>query len=235
MTDTTVTRATRREEAAAPKKKKRRSDRARAEARLGSEHRDLRRLIAEVERVRQELAETRDSLEVERADAEKLRRRLADERAALEEERRNTAKKMRTELEDFRRQTAERLRRAGQSLESGQVEVALLEVLRLPGHERADPWIANARRYVAAHRALDRLESAALLEPRAPMTRSPSQCPGTARSVASAGRAVIVASPTQDFPRGRAASFEAGTREVRPLRRAFSRASSARRLPRPCT
>lgn len=68
-------------------------------------------------------------------------------------------------------QPAERLRRAGQSLEAGQVEVALLEVLRLPGHERADPWIANARRYVASHRALDRLESAALLEPRAPAVR----------------------------------------------------------------
>jgi len=66
-------------------------------------------------------------------------------------------------------QPAERLRRAGQSLEAGQVEVALLEVLRLPGHERADAWIANARRYVASHRALDRLESAALLEPRAPV------------------------------------------------------------------
>jgi hypothetical protein len=66
-------------------------------------------------------------------------------------------------------QPAERLRRAGQSLQSGDVEVALLEVLRLPGHERADKWIADARRYVAARRALDRLESAALLEPRAPM------------------------------------------------------------------
>ncbi|MEA3053806.1 MAG: hypothetical protein QOG72_2709 [Sphingomonadales bacterium] len=66
-------------------------------------------------------------------------------------------------------QPSERLRRAGQSLEAGQVEVALLEVLRLPGHERADKWIADARRYVAAHRALDRLESAALLEPRAPV------------------------------------------------------------------
>ncbi|HEX8263530.1 MAG TPA: hypothetical protein VF547_11710 [Allosphingosinicella sp.] len=70
-------------------------------------------------------------------------------------------------------QPAERLRRAAQSLEAGQVEVALLEVLRLPGHERADPWIANARRYVAAHRALDRLESAALLEPRAPAAARP--------------------------------------------------------------
>jgi hypothetical protein len=66
-------------------------------------------------------------------------------------------------------QPAERLRRAGQSLEAGQVEVALLEVLRLPGHERADKWIANARRYVASRRALDRLESAALLEPRLPI------------------------------------------------------------------
>ena len=70
-------------------------------------------------------------------------------------------------------QPAERLRRAGQSLEAGQVEVALLEVLRLPGHERADRWIADARRYVASHRALDRLESAALLEPRAPATVAP--------------------------------------------------------------
>jgi DNA mismatch repair protein MutS2 len=83
----------------------------RAEARLGSEHRDLRRLIAEVERVRQELAETRDRLETEHADAEKLRRRLADERSALEEERRTVARKMKAELDAFRRDTAERLRR----------------------------------------------------------------------------------------------------------------------------
>lgn len=88
----------------------------RAEARLGSEHRDLRRLIAEVERVRQELSETREGLEIERSDAEKLRRRLAEERSALEEERRSTGKKMRTELDDFRRQTSERLRREEERL-----------------------------------------------------------------------------------------------------------------------
>jgi DNA mismatch repair protein MutS2 len=81
-----------------------------AEARLGSEHRDLRRLIAEVERVRQELTETRERLETEHEDAVKLRRRLAEERTALEEERRSTGRKMRTELDDFRRQTSERLR-----------------------------------------------------------------------------------------------------------------------------
>lgn len=83
----------------------------RAEARLGSEHRDLRRLLAEVERVRQELTETRERLAVEHADAEKLRRRLAAEQAAMEEERRNVGRKLRTELDAFRRETLERLRR----------------------------------------------------------------------------------------------------------------------------
>ncbi len=88
----------------------------RAEERLGSEHRDLRRLIGEVERVRQELTETRERLETEHEDAVKLRRRLAEERAALEEERRTTGKKMRTELDDFRRQTSERLRKEEERL-----------------------------------------------------------------------------------------------------------------------
>jgi DNA mismatch repair protein MutS2 len=82
----------------------------RAEARLGSEHRDLRKLLAEVERVRRELAETRDRLEVEADDAEKLRRRLADERAALEEERKTVGKRLKSELDAFRRETTERLR-----------------------------------------------------------------------------------------------------------------------------
>jgi DNA mismatch repair protein MutS2 len=82
----------------------------RAEARLGSEHRDLRRLIAEVEKVRQELAETRERLETEHADAAKLRRRMAEELAAVEDERRSVARKMKAELDGFRRDTAERLR-----------------------------------------------------------------------------------------------------------------------------
>jgi hypothetical protein len=61
---------------------------------------------------------------------------------------------------------AERLRRATRWLEAGQVDVALAEVLRMPGRENASEWIANARRYVAARRALDAIETAALLEPR---------------------------------------------------------------------
>jgi hypothetical protein len=64
---------------------------------------------------------------------------------------------------------SERLRRATRRLEAGQVEVALAEVLRLPGRERAAEWIGKARRYVAARKALDLVESAALLEPRGPL------------------------------------------------------------------
>ena len=63
---------------------------------------------------------------------------------------------------------SERLRRATRSLEAGQVDVALLEVLRMPGRENAAAWVADARRYVAARRALDVIETAALLEPHAP-------------------------------------------------------------------
>jgi hypothetical protein len=53
--------------------------------------------------------------------------------------------------------------RARQRLESGDVDQALAETMRLPGAGRAGPWIAKARRYIAAHRALDEIESAALL------------------------------------------------------------------------
>jgi hypothetical protein len=63
---------------------------------------------------------------------------------------------------------AERLRRATRRLEAGQVDVALAEVLRMPGREHAREWIGDARRYVAARRALDTIETAALLEPRTP-------------------------------------------------------------------
>lgn len=60
---------------------------------------------------------------------------------------------------------AERLERAAERLDAGQVDVALAEVLRLPGRTAAAEWIAQARRYVAARRALDRIETAALLDP----------------------------------------------------------------------
>lgn len=60
----------------------------------------------------------------------------------------------------------ERLRRATSRLEAGQVDVALAEVLRLPGRDHARRWIYAAQRYVTARQALDAIENAALLEPR---------------------------------------------------------------------
>ena len=56
-----------------------------------------------------------------------------------------------------------RYTRALARLEAGQVDAALAETMRLPGSASAAPWIGRARRYIAAHRALDEIESAALL------------------------------------------------------------------------
>ena len=56
-----------------------------------------------------------------------------------------------------------RYNRALARLEAGQVDAALAETMRLPGSANATQWIARARRYIAAHRALDEIESAALL------------------------------------------------------------------------
>lgn len=57
---------------------------------------------------------------------------------------------------------AERLARARRLLDTGQVEAAIAEVEHLPGATEATNWLAAARRYVDAHRALDTLETAAL-------------------------------------------------------------------------
>jgi hypothetical protein len=70
---------------------------------------------------------------------------------------------------------AERLRRAQRRLEVGQVAVALAEVLRMPGRENAADWVAKARRYVGARRALDAIETAALLEPHMPPANATSR------------------------------------------------------------
>jgi hypothetical protein len=56
-----------------------------------------------------------------------------------------------------------RYARAQQRLEAGDVDQALAETMRLPGASRANDWVGKARRYIAAHRALDEIESAALL------------------------------------------------------------------------
>ena len=56
-----------------------------------------------------------------------------------------------------------RFDRALESLQQGSVDAALAETMRLPGASNAADWTAQARRYVAAHRALDEIESSALL------------------------------------------------------------------------
>lgn len=57
-----------------------------------------------------------------------------------------------------------RLDRARLMLRSGQVDGALAEVEGLPGASVAGDWINAARRYAAAQKALDLLETTALLE-----------------------------------------------------------------------
>ena len=56
-----------------------------------------------------------------------------------------------------------RYNRAMQRLSAGDVDQALAETMRLPGAAAASDWTSKARRYVAVHRALDEVESAALL------------------------------------------------------------------------
>jgi hypothetical protein len=56
-----------------------------------------------------------------------------------------------------------RYNRALDLLRRGEVDAALAETMRLPGASRAGPWANKARRYVAVQRALDEVESAALL------------------------------------------------------------------------
>ena len=53
--------------------------------------------------------------------------------------------------------------RAVSYLMAGDVDSALAETMRLPGAARASQWINSARRYIAVHRALDEIESAAII------------------------------------------------------------------------
>ena len=56
-----------------------------------------------------------------------------------------------------------RYARALRLLSAGDVDQALTETMRLPGAPSASVWVGKARRYILAHRALDEVESAALL------------------------------------------------------------------------
>jgi len=73
-----------------------------AEARLGAEGRDYRRLLAEVERLRQDLARRLADADAQARGAQSERERLERERADLEAERRTVAQRQKRELEAFR-------------------------------------------------------------------------------------------------------------------------------------
>ena len=64
-------------------------------------------------------------------------------------------------------QPAARFDRARARLDSGEIDAALAETMRLPGAARPETqgWITRARRLIAAKRALDQIESAALVGP----------------------------------------------------------------------
>lgn len=58
----------------------------------------------------------------------------------------------------------QRLDRIRRYLAGGRVDVALAEVSRMPGRAATEGWTQLARRYLEAHRALDVIEQAAILQ-----------------------------------------------------------------------
>lgn len=60
----------------------------------------------------------------------------------------------------------QRIARARLSVESGRIEPAIAEVAALRQQAETVRWLEQARRYNEAHRALDIIEAAAILEPR---------------------------------------------------------------------
>lgn len=62
-------------------------------------------------------------------------------------------------------QPLRRMERARIFLESGRYSAAIEEVQNMPGAANAESWIADVRRYAAVQRALDLIETSAILEP----------------------------------------------------------------------
>lgn len=62
---------------------------------------------------------------------------------------------------------SQRLERARRYVDSGRVETALVEIRKLPNQAAAQQWTELADRFIKARQALDFIETAAILEPRA--------------------------------------------------------------------
>jgi hypothetical protein len=66
-----------------------------------------------------------------------------------------------------------RLAHARRAVEAGQIDDAIADVVTLPPQPAIGQWLEQARRYNEAHRALDVIEAAAILEPRTAPTIAP--------------------------------------------------------------
>lgn len=84
---------------------------ARAETLLGGAHRDLRRVLAELEATRQQMALATADAEARADEAERAAARLERARAAAEAERRTVAQRLQADLRAFREQVAAGLAR----------------------------------------------------------------------------------------------------------------------------
>ena len=89
---------------------------ARAEALLGEEHRDLRRLLAELEATRERLSIEAEATRAERAAAALAADRLDRERAELEAERRTLGARVKRELAEFRERVTRELSGAAEKI-----------------------------------------------------------------------------------------------------------------------
>ena len=93
----------------------------RAEEYLGGEHRDLRRLLQEVERVRAELAEAESQVRRKTRELEKGQAEVREEMEAVEAERKQQKRRLKRELDEFRRKVTDQLREEFETLR-GQFE-----------------------------------------------------------------------------------------------------------------
>ncbi len=107
----------------------------RAEERLGTEHLKLRRMLAEVERVRRELADAQVRAERDLGRLEAERATVAAERERLESERKGLARTYKGELDAFRQETRRRFREEVERL-IGEVEAGRRKGLAAEATER---------------------------------------------------------------------------------------------------
>jgi hypothetical protein len=107
---------------------------------------------------------------------------------------------------------SERLRRARAHMAGGEVNLALVEILRMPGRDQARAWVDKARRYVAARSALDAIETAALLDPVNPAQAPAAQQPRAAQPAQQPARPVQPQSRPQSQPQPKAQPAPVATR-----------------------